>query len=99
VLLSSGGSATCGVTTEGASYCWGNNDFGQLGDGTFSPRSSPVPVQGGLSFVVLSAGESHTCGVMASGAAYCWGKNTSGELGAGFYQQDGGIPRPVPVVQ
>jgi len=34
---------TCGVTTAGAAYCWGNNGNGQL-DGTGRNRSSPVPV-------------------------------------------------------
>ncbi len=78
---------TCGVTTAGAAYCWGNNSSGQIGDGTTTDRASPVAVLGGLSFVVVSAGGpggySHTCGVTAGGAAYCWGNNSSGELGDG----------------
>ncbi len=72
---------TCGVTAAGAVYCWGNNFFGQLGDGTTTDRSSPVLVAGGVSFAAVSAGLRHTCGVTAAGAAYCWGDNTSGQLG------------------
>ena len=72
---------TCGLTAAGAAYCWGQNMLGQLGDGTTTPRLTPVPVAGGLSFVALSAGTLHTCGVTTAGAAYCWGGNTNGQLG------------------
>src|SRR2546428_7623783 len=75
---------TCGVTTSGAAYCWGNNFFGQLGDGSggFGNRSTAaVPVAGELSFVSVSAGGFFTCGVTTAGAAYCWGRNIDGQLG------------------
>lgn len=81
---------TCGVTTAGAAYCWGQNLYGQLGDGTQIYRYTPVAVQGGLTFAALSSasGGDHTCGVTASGgAAYCWGENSSGELGDGTTTQ------------
>ena len=74
---------TCGVTTGGTAYCWGDNSSGQLGDGTTTQRTSPVAVLGGLSLVVLSAGGAHTCGVTTAGAAYCWGANSAGQLGDG----------------
>src|SRR5207249_2488235 len=77
---------TCGVTTDGAAYCWGDNFSGQLGEGT-SPaawyRSSPAPVAGGLRFTMISTGVWHTCGVTPGGAAYCWGDNFFGQLGDG----------------
>ena len=37
---------TCGVTTGSVAYCWGYNYYGQLGDGTTTDRSTPVPVAG-----------------------------------------------------
>jgi hypothetical protein len=40
-----GYSRACGVTAEAVTYCWGRNDFGQLGDGTTQDRSEPVPVR------------------------------------------------------
>jgi len=80
-----GASHTCGVTLTGAAYCWGYNNFGQLGDTTTTDanRSSPFPVQGGVLFTSVIPGSYHTCGLTGSGVAYCWGNNFDGELGDG----------------
>lgn len=74
---------TCGLTALNAAYCWGNNAYGQLGDGTTTDRYTPVAVTGGLTFVELTAGLNHTCGLTADGLAYCWGRNRRGQLGVG----------------
>ena len=82
--VSAGGSHTCGVTTGGAAFCWGEDAVGQLGDGTGTTlRTSPTAVVGGVVFQAVSAGFRHTCGVSSGGAAYCWGFNISGQLGDG----------------
>jgi alpha-tubulin suppressor-like RCC1 family protein len=73
----------CGLTPSGAAYCWGNNNYGQLGTGTTITSASPVAVAGGLTFVALSVGFYQACGLTLSGAAYCWGDNSYGELGNG----------------
>jgi len=85
---------TCGLTTSGAAYCWGDNTYGQLGDGTVMDRLTPVAVSGGLTFTTLSTGWRHTCGVTANGAAYCWGENVHGQLGDGT---SGFTPTTAPV--
>ena len=74
---------SCGVATGGAAYCWGNNEDGELGDGTTTARNTPAPVAGGLSFVTVSGGFRFACGVTTSQAAYCWGTNEVGQLGIG----------------
>ena len=76
--INAGESHTCSITLAGTAYCWGNNYYGQVGDGTSgNTRTSPVAVSGGLVFESISAGESHTCGLIAGGAIYCWGYGSS----------------------
>src|SRR5438309_1273885 len=77
--LTTGLRAACGLTADGAAYCWGKNDFGQVGDGTTNPTIIPVAVAGGLRFTSLSAGDFHTCGITTTGAAYCWGTGALGD--------------------
>lgn len=74
---------TCAISTVRDLYCWGYNDFGQLGTGDFDHRSSPTLVPGGLKFTGVTAGSQHTCGLTQNGAVYCWGRNTTGAVGIG----------------
>jgi len=86
VALTAGlGRHTCGLTGTGTAYCWGENTFGALGNGSTAGSSVPTPVSGGLSFGQLRAGGfiGHTCGLTGSGAAYCWGENERGQVGDG----------------
>jgi len=93
--LTAGGDQTCGLTTSGVAYCWGDNSSGQLGDGTTTNRPTPVPVVGALTFASLVQGGAQTCGVTPAGAAYCWGDNYYGQLGIGSV--DLGHPMPTAV--
>ena len=68
---------TCGLTSTGRAYCWGANDYGRLGDGSFTGHLTPVPVTGGLTYAGLTAFAFHTCAVTTSGGAYCWGENSA----------------------
>ena len=79
------GQHSCGVTTAGTTYCWGDNEYGSLGDGTTTRRDSPVQVIGGVAFAQLAAGGfiGHSCGLTSAGKAYCWGENEVGAIGDG----------------
>ena len=78
-----GGAHSCGLTAVGEPYCWGRNNFGQLGDGTQLDRGEPTRVGGasGPTFVAIAAGYAHSCGITGAGEMYCWGRNGSGQLG------------------
>jgi len=73
---------SCGLTTDGAVYCWGSGSTGFLGNGSETSSDVPIKVRGRHIFVSLSMGEQHTCALKAGGDIYCWGYNNYGQLGA-----------------
>jgi alpha-tubulin suppressor-like RCC1 family protein len=94
--LSLGAQFTCGLS-GGAAYCWGENDYGNLGNGGQGTGMSalvPTAVAGGLTFASITAGNVHACALTPTGAAYCWGKNWGDALGTGTPDDS---PVPVPV--
>lgn len=73
----------CALLGNGAVTCWGANYVGQLGDGTFTLRTTPVSVIRLGAVAAIVAGNSHTCVLETDGAVKCWGNNGSGQLGDG----------------
>jgi len=78
-------STRCAIETGGALWCWGDNSFGQVGDGTVGPepRREPVRVAAGTTFSAVANGVLHTCALTTAGAAFCWGRGSFGQLGNG----------------
>ncbi|KKT37817.1 MAG: Regulator of chromosome condensation RCC1 [Parcubacteria group bacterium GW2011_GWA1_44_13] len=86
--VETGGSHTCAAKSDGTAYCWGYNNYGQLGNNTTTNISTPVQVLGvgGSGFLTgvsaISAGASHTCALKSDETVFCWGQNNvSGQLG------------------
>ena len=80
--ITAGIAHTCAITPEGGVQCWGNNDYGQLGDGTNKGSNVPVNVLGIGGGKTITAGGNHTC-VLAGSDVWCWGENSQGQLGDG----------------
>jgi alpha-tubulin suppressor-like RCC1 family protein len=97
VSVSAGMAHVCVLGEDATPYCWGNNYYGQVGDGSVQTRSSPAPVAGLAGRVVfLSASGFHSCAVDVDGVAWCWGQNEFGQLGDGT-TDDRAVPTRVQV--
>ncbi len=90
IAVAAGGFHTCALLANGTVQCWGQNDQGQLGNGTLdaptsvAPRNpTPVTVSGITDAIAVSAGGWHTCALLRNGTVRCWGDNERGAIGDG----------------
>lgn len=87
----------CALTDEGKVYCWGHNNYGQLGTGDKLNRDKPVEVKGLLEGKVVTAigGTNNTSCAIAEGKIYCWGNGASGTVGNGSTTSSNTTPTAV----
>jgi len=91
---------TCALTFSGSLFCWGQNDWGESGDGTSNTYSSPtVPVMipSNRSVVTVGMGEQHTCAILDDDSLMCWGRDQDGEIGNGI-EEDVAQYTPISIV-
>jgi len=84
IKVTTGQRHTCGINSYGEVWCWGQNNFGQVGDNTTTRADTPkrvVNLPSGITWI--SAGRDHTCAIDSYNSLYCWGSNNSGQLGIG----------------
>ena len=93
ISLALGQGFTCALLDDGSIKCWGQDNFGQRGDGggigsdIRSPPSSAISLPAGRTATQISAGEFHVCALLDDASVVCWGKNSEGQLGDGTTTQ------------
>ena len=88
IAVNLGGNSGCTILDNGSGMCWGQNDQGQLGDGTQIDRYVPTPitaVPANRTLAALAVGVNTTCTILDDGNVACWGQNYMGQFGDGTY--------------
>ena len=97
-MVAVGASHACAVNgLNGDAWCWGDRQYGQLGDGTIatgSPRATPYFFGASFRPTHIAAGSFSTCGVV-NGQAFCWGSNNKSQLGSVGQLTDSATPLAV----
>ncbi len=87
----------CALRADGTVWCWGDNNDGQLGDGTFEDAFEPQQVPGLSDIVDVDVGTWHSCAVSGAGRTWCWGEGIRGQLGDGVGDVSNPVPRELDV--
>lgn len=96
VGVSSGGQTSCETRTDHTVWCWGRNDYGQLGIGTTTSSATPRQLPGD-DWAQVSTSGSTTCGVRTDHTLYCWGLNDYDQTGRTQTETGGAAPVTKPL--
>jgi alpha-tubulin suppressor-like RCC1 family protein len=91
--VSVGQGHVCALSEQGKLYCWGRNNYGQLGVSTQDEQTrTPQPVVGETQYVSIAAGQFHSCATDVAGKLWCWGLTKDGLLGVQSAQPEIRVP-------
>lgn len=79
--IAAGGDHSLYLAPDGNLWAWGDNAYGQLGDGTITASYSPIPIL--TDVTAIAAGRQHTLALTSDGNLWAWGANNYGQLGDG----------------
>ncbi|NTW61271.1 RCC1 repeat-containing protein, partial [Candidatus Saccharibacteria bacterium] len=86
--IASGNYGVCAIASDNNAYCWGLNDRGELGNGTWADSYVPTAVStsgvlSGKTIHSMYINYTQSCAIASDNNAYCWGENAYGQLGNG----------------
>src|SRR5262249_43389414 len=81
VAVAMGDTHACAITAGGAVRCWGDDTYGQLGDGKSVPQKVPVETSLKSGAVGITVGAGYSCALLETGPVMCWGRNDRGQVG------------------
>ncbi len=97
LMNASGSDHMCALDVEGRAWCWGQNSWGQLGNGTTDRSEVARPVLTSQRFSRIAASYSTTCAIALDQSLWCWGYNGDAASGEGLYGNGTTDASPVPV--
>ncbi len=81
--FSAGGGHVCALRTNGRIECWGDNSYGQLGNGSQGYSSEPILVPSVTGVERIATADAATCALGDDDVVRCWGRNRDGQIGNG----------------
>lgn len=81
--IQAGQDHSCAISDPGALFCWGQNQYGNLGTGDREAHGTPFQIGDKVDWVEVSLDTFHTCALDKNGHLFCWGRNAEGQLGLG----------------
>jgi alpha-tubulin suppressor-like RCC1 family protein len=91
--IGNGAEYSCAVLGDSSLWCWGRNDYGQVGDGSYYNQTTPQHITGVPPIRAVATGIDSACALATDGSVLCWGRNSSAEVGNGNE-----VPQRTPVV-